>query len=263
MAVLDGLTSDYDRATCLVNFLISRSTGEATKPEDFVELRKYFVAHPTLAELLPTWLVSQRDDKMYWNFIKQKFPSYAERRTFIWAELEPLLTQCEKATSAAEESGIEAKLKLLDSDTVDRMWTKTLRRVHQDPDGAITAARSLVESVCKHILDDLGELYDTKGDLPLLYKTVANRLHLSADQQQEQVFKQILGGCANVVNGFAALRNSHADAHGQGRKPIVAGKRHALLATNLGGAMAMFLVETFQARKDAKQIASAPTNTVT
>lgn len=260
MPLLDQLPTDLDRATALVHHLISRATGKDTDPGAYVVLRNAFVAHPTFASLLPKWFPRLRTEDMFWQHIKAKFKHYDERRQHLWAEFEPLVSACEGKASAAGNN-VEESLKKLSSDSVDRMWTKTLSRVSQDPDGAITSARSLVESVCKHILDDLGEVYDVKGDLPLLYKLVSSRLHLSADQQQEQVFKQILGGCASVVNGFASFRNSHADAHGQGRKPIVAKKRHALLAVNLAGTMAMFLVETFQARKEAKSVSVPWTTT--
>ncbi len=43
----------------------------------------------------------------------------------------------------------------LDGQFITETWRKALDRRHDDPDGAITAARSLLESVCKRILDEL------------------------------------------------------------------------------------------------------------
>lgn len=37
-----------------------------------------------------------------------------------------------------------------------------------DPEGAITAARTLLETVCKHILDERGVDYEADADLPAL-----------------------------------------------------------------------------------------------
>jgi hypothetical protein len=45
----------------------------------------------------------------------------------------------------------------IDIRSVSEMWHKALDRRTDDPDGAITAARTLLETVCKHILDELGE----------------------------------------------------------------------------------------------------------
>jgi hypothetical protein len=49
------------------------------------------------------------------------------------------------------------------------------------------------------------------------------------------------------VNGLGTLRNKLGDAHGRPPGHGRPGARHATLAVNLAGAMAMFLVETFQA----------------
>lgn len=77
----------------------------------------------------------------------------------------------------------------------------------EDPAGAITTARTLLETVCKHILDDLKEEYPTDADLPKLYKITAEKLNLAPSQHSAAVFKQILGGCTSVVEGLGALRN--------------------------------------------------------
>lgn len=105
-----------------------------------------------------------------------------------------------------------------------------------------------IESVCKLILDAQKIEYDGKDDLTRLYKNAARSLTLGADQHGQQVFKQILSGCSSVVEGLAAVRNSLSDAHGQGMKPVKPQPRHVHLAVNLAGAMAKFLLETFEAK---------------
>ena len=139
-------------------------------------------------------------------------------------------------------------LQALDAEHVDIAWQKALDRRSRDPEGAITAARTMLESTCKLILDDLDLEYSTKADLPELYKTVAGSLRLAPEDHLEQAFKQILGGCMTVVNGLATLRNRLGDSHGQGAKPVRPSSRHANLTVNLAGAVAAFLVETWQAR---------------
>ena len=54
-------------------------------------------------------------------------------------------------------------------------------------------------------------------------------------------------GPGTVVNGFGSVRNRTSDAHGQGRKAYRPAERHAALAVNLAGAMALFLMETHKA----------------
>jgi hypothetical protein len=119
-------------------------------------------------------------------------------------------------------------------------------RVTDDPEGAITASRTLLESVCKHILDSKGEEYDdNRIELPELYKKTSSLLNLAPDLHSETIFKQILGNCSGVVSGLGALRNKLGDAHGKGQRSVRPKPRHARLAVDLSGAISQFLVETF------------------
>ncbi len=101
----------------------------------------------------------------------------------------------------------------------------------------------------KHILDDAGQpAYPHDADLPRLYHLVSKELQLAPSQHAEEAFKRILGGCSSVVEGLGTLRNRVGDAHGTGAtsdKPLA---RHAALAVNLAGAMATFIVATWEAR---------------
>jgi hypothetical protein len=85
-------------------------------------------------------------------------------------------------------------------------------------------------------------------DLPVLYRKLAKVLKLAPDDHTEQVFKQILGSCQSVVESLGALRNKLSDAHSPGPKRARPQTRHAELAVNLAGAMAVFLVSTWEAR---------------
>lgn len=53
----------------------------------------------------------------------------------------------------------------------------------------------------------------------------------------------------SLVNGISTLRNRFSDAHAPGGlRPVKPSPRHASLEVNTAGAMAAFLVETFQER---------------
>lgn len=147
------------------------------------------------------------------------------------------------------DNEIKQVLEKVDSDHIKEAWQKSIERRITDPEGAITAARTLLESVCKHILDEIAVTYDDKTDLPKLYSMVANELNLGPNQHTEKVFKQILGGCQSVVEGLGSLRNKLSDAHGKGKAGIRPAPRHAELAVNLAGTMATFLIATWEARK--------------
>jgi hypothetical protein len=144
---------------------------------------------------------------------------------------------------------MSAIMMAMDSGYVQETWRKALDRRATDAEGAITAARTLLETVCKHILDSAGESYDDAAELPKLYSQTATHLNLSPSQHSEQLFKQVLGGCQTVVAGLGAIRNRHSDAHGKGSSGLKPAPRHAELAVNLAGAMATFLLQTWEARR--------------
>lgn len=139
---------------------------------------------------------------------------------------------------------ISETLRSFDESGVHHAWQKALERRVADPEGAITAAKTLLETVCKHVIDNAGGKYGDNDDLPKLYATAGEHLKLAPSQHTETVFKAILGNCQAVVGNLAALRNRLGDAHGQGRRPVKPQARHAELAVNLAGSMAMFLVST-------------------
>ena len=141
-------------------------------------------------------------------------------------------------------------LETFDAEGVHAIWTKALSRRVADPEGAITVARTLVETVCKRILDDCGAAYSDKDDLPKLYATAAKALNLAPDQHSEEPIKAILGNAMGLVNGLGTLRNRLSDAHGRGGpRPVKPSPRHASLAVNTAGAIATFMVETYIERR--------------
>jgi hypothetical protein len=160
--------------------------------------------------------------------------------------------------SPADES-ISAALAAFDPTQVHARWTMAMERRATEPSGAITLARTLLEDVCKWILDQAGETWQEADDLPVLYRKLAKILKLAPDDHTEQIFKQILGSCQSVVESLGALRNKLSDAHSLGPKRARPQARHAELAVNLAGAMATFLVATWEVRQlEASGLATAP-----
>jgi len=245
------LESDFDKAEFLQNLLVSNATGGAGDNWEYQELRKYFLDNPITKDLVPRWVRVNRDLSQFWNFIKGKFATYAERRDFIWEEFATSLEYLESKQVFPPEKSISERLEKFDSDGIHYAWQKALERKKSDPEGAITLSKTILESVCKHILDEQKVEYDqNKTDLPQLYKLTAKELNLSPDQHTEQIFKQILGGCSSVVYGLGSLRNKLGDAHGKGKLKVKPAARHAELSVNLAGSIALFLVETFEEIKN-------------
>lgn len=150
----------------------------------------------------------------------------------------------------ASSLGSQSILAKIDWRSVREAWQKALERVSGDPEGAITAARTTLESVCKHILDGRGVEDRSRGDLVRLYKATAQELQLSPGGYTEEIFKQILGGCSSITAGLAGLRNALGDSHGKGRRYVQPQPRHARLAVNAAMTLAEFLIETYEAKRE-------------
>ncbi len=242
----------------LKTILVTRATSTFGDDDEYRLLRNELLNNAHLKPTLPRFLHSCRNLTEFWSFIQPKFRTYAERREYLRQQFDPILTLLEAPAGFPGDDAVAVALTNVDWEHVQTAWHKALERRQADPDGAITAARTLLEAVCKHILDERGTAYDEKADLPKLYREVAMQLHLSPSQHSEDVFKRILGGCQTIVEGLGSLRNRLSDAHGRGKVGVKPGARHAELAVNLAGTMATFLIATWEAQKSGLTYSSTP-----
>lgn len=239
-----------DKALRFQNGMIASATGNSFDGGDAVykQMRMLFGTRPDTKDKLPDFVRRCSDLGQFWGWVKYEKSSYAERRTLIWNAFRPIIEYLEAQDCSPSVAPITAAIEAFDPDNVHAAWQKALDRRLTDPEGAITAARALIETVCKHILDDMNESYPADADPAKLWALVAEKLNLAPQQQQETVFKAILGNCQSVVNNLAAIRNRVGDAHGQGHRRVKPKPRHAELAVNLAGTMASFLISTWQER---------------
>ncbi|HHD79578.1 MAG TPA: abortive phage resistance protein [Epsilonproteobacteria bacterium] len=227
--------------------VVARATGSDFDNELYTAVRNRLLGNKALEKLIPDWVKTKRTIDQFWTFIKGRFSTYQERREFLWDEFAPILNYLEtKSTSPLEESIV------FDEAHIHTQWQKALERKQIEPEGAITSARTLIESTLKHILDVQAIQFNDGADLPELYKEVSKSLNLAPELHQEQIFKQILGGASGVVSGLGALRNKLGDAHGKSKYSVKPSERHSELAVNLAGAMAIFLLKTFNETKGSK-----------
>lgn len=242
----------FDQAESLQNLLVSEATGSNEDDAEYMRLRQVMLAQSSIESLLPRFVRTCRNLAQFWQFIKYEFSTYAERREYIWREFQPLLELLERGATTPSDELISGAIEKFDSSHVQAAWSKALDRRNSDPEGAITVARTLLESICKHILDEAGIPYGEGPDLNKLYRLTAEQLNIAPSQHTEQVFKQILGGCTAVVEGLGSLRNRLSDSHGHGKVGVKPAPRHAELAVNLAGALATYLLSTWEARNEAE-----------
>ena len=159
----------------------------------------------------------------------------------------------------AELAGLS---EVIDFDTVSRDLDRALASSQTDPEDAVTAACSTVESVCRSILIELGQPLPAKKDVQGLYNAVKQPLGLSPDRSDIDPLiandvRQILSGLATVIGGVGALRTHGGDAHGREKGYARIDARIARLSIHAASTAALFLIETWQRKFPARPLPKA------
>jgi hypothetical protein len=136
-------------------------------------------------------------------------------------------------------------------DTVQRDLDRALASIEADPEDAITAACSTIESVCRSVLIELGEPLPAKKDVQGLFNAVKGPLGLSPDRSDLDPLiagdvRTTLSGLATVIQGVGALRTHAGDAHGRERGYARVDARIGRLSIHAASTVALFLIETWQ-----------------
>jgi hypothetical protein len=92
---IEFLKTDFDKVSYLVNLLTARATGMDANSREFEILRQELLSNQNLAAQLPEWLRQHRNLDSFWNFIKPKFNTYAERRAYLSEQFTPILDDLE------------------------------------------------------------------------------------------------------------------------------------------------------------------------
>lgn len=239
-----------EKVEAFQNLLISWATGGQWNETEYKTLRDELIATAPTKEMLPRFVQSCGDLHQFWSFIKGIAPKYQGRREYLWAEFRPVIDKLRLSGGIISPLDIITTEALghIDSDFIHEAWQTALRRRFEDPDGAFTAARSLLETVCKHILHDAKVNYDKNADLPKLYHLTSKILNLAPSKYSEEAVKRTLGGIVVTIEGIGSLRNIFGDAHGKSVDSENPDVRHAELAVNVAGALSTFLISTWEAQ---------------
>lgn len=119
----------------------------------------------------------------------------------------------------------------------------------KDFEGAITNARTLIESICLFILESkTQQKHGYDGNLIKLYRSVASLLKMSPGDYDDDNLKQILSGVFSIINGVTGLRNTFSDSHGSAPSKMVykIDERHAILTVNLAKTITEYLFLSYE-----------------
>ena len=240
-----------EKVEAFQNLLISWATGGQWDENEYKALRDELISTAPTKEMVPRFVHYCGDLHQFWSFIKGISPKYKGRREYLWTEFRPVIDNLRLSGGFISplDNVITEALGHIDSDFIHEAWQTALRRRFEDPDGAVTAARSLLETVCKHILYDAKVTYDRNANLPKLYQLTSEILNLAPGKHSEQAVKRTLGGIVVIIESIGSLRNIFGDAHGKSVDSENPDVRHAELAVNITGALSTFLISTWEAQK--------------
>jgi predicted nucleotide-binding protein len=94
----------FEKASHFVNLLVAHATGNPADSSEYEALRQELLADSEVASLMPAFVRTNRNLSSFWIFIKGKFRTYAERRTYLSLEFTPLLDLLEFGTASMENS---------------------------------------------------------------------------------------------------------------------------------------------------------------
>ena len=230
---------------------VAEGAPEKVPKAAFSAARERMLSDPVARKVVPAFVARCVTPDLLWGYLRSQATgsgSWAVRRGAMHDAIDPVLDALHGAGLGPADDLVAAAVARLDAESVRDAWTRALERRDTDPEAAVTAARALLEATCKTILDDQHGDYSEGDDLPVLYKRVQKVLKLSPAEQTEDRFRAILGACTTIVKELGSVRNRHSDAHAAGRTRYRLAARHASLAVNLAGSMALFLIETHEAR---------------
>jgi len=249
----EGFVSESDRIEAYISevmqLLKQRSEGRMDNEEPrFAELRKELLKSPHLAPDAQDFFKHHRSLQQFWERKASQYGTWKERRQLVDDIFETTLARMEQSSGSAIVD-VDV-LHGLDMTEASNILAKAKKRLEDgDADGALTLTRTLVESVCKKILDSFGEPY-TGGDTAQHLCKCALTLVIPAAARGREHFKQFARSALNIVEHISLYRAEESDAHGSADEKEI-GAHQATYAVNLAGSTALFLIECYRATRQS------------
>lgn len=135
-----------DKVRQLQDIFIARATGGDPSDPEYRKLRLELLRDSAIRERLPQFVRNCDELSKFWGFIQAEFDNYKDRRRFIWEEFGALIASLEENIIVGQpaDDDISAILINFDTEQVHIAWQKALERRNQDPEAAITMARTLI-----------------------------------------------------------------------------------------------------------------------
>lgn len=144
---------------------------------------------------------------------------------------------------------LEEQIRKRNIESLNIEFERAIENLEAKPREALSAACNILESVFKIFIEEEGLTKPKKLDLGSTWKIVRDGLNLDPSKVEERDLKEILSGIAGIVSGVGAFRTHASSAHGAGKKVYRVEPRHARLAVHSAHTIALFVLESWEAKK--------------
>jgi hypothetical protein len=151
---------------------------------------------------------------------------------------------------ASPSRTLEEFIRERDIVAIDGEFNRALTNVESNPREAVSAASNILESLCKAYIEDEGLEMPAKQDLQPIWTVVRKDLGFDPSKVEDLDLQKILSGLISLVDGIGGLRTHASSAHGAGKKSYKLEPRHARLAVHAAHTAALFVLESWERKKE-------------
>lgn len=142
---------------------------------------------------------------------------------------------------------LEDYFKAGDFGSIEKEFERTIKHINTDPHASVTAACSIIESLCKVYIESFEEIdMPTKQSIAPLWKTVQSHMGLNTNPNLKDDENKMLQGLSSIVSGIGAFRTHIGSAHGRGSTPPEIKVSEARLAVNSAHTLVVFIMERWK-----------------
>lgn len=193
-----------------VGFSAREITGYFSQYSNFVKPFDHYGINPTRKQLFIESVYNLNPKQQYYALNDL---TWEEKPCRYGYPLEPLRIELrEQLHVFISPDPIGLKFSQIQETAFREDWATCTTRLQHDPASAITAARTLIETLLKTIISERGQQPDNSGDLGRLMRQAQDSVGF--DRAQDQPTHQIINGLVNIINGIATISNRAGDRHG-------------------------------------------------
>lgn len=147
---------------------------------------------------------------------------------------------------------LEEILRSRNIEAIEIEFHRAMDNVNTDPPASLTAACSIIESICKNYIQENGLTLPKEQSIKPLWAPVAADLGFDPSKVADVDLKKILTGLITIVDGIGALRTHAGSAHGRANLRYKIQPRHARLAVHASHTLTVFLLESWDNKKQTQ-----------